>query len=96
MFRMVNGAPISAEGTLTTIFNDKVSFGLMYRFKDAIAVHARVEVSDGFQIGYSYDLTTSELSPYNNGTHEIFFSYTIKQSRRRILSPRYLNEDSKW
>ena len=89
MFRMVNGAPISAEGTLTAIFNDKVSFGLMYRVQDAVAVHARFEIRDGFQIGYSYDLTTSELNQYNNGTHEIFFSYTIKKQGKRIISPRY-------
>lgn len=94
MFRMVDGAPISAEATATAIFADKVSFGLMYRLKDAIAVHARFEVRDGFEIGYSYDLTSSELGIYNNGTHEIFFSYTIKKRGQRIISPRYLDDEN--
>ena len=89
MLRMVNGSPISFELSATAIFVEKIWFGVMYRFGDAMAVHARFEVKDGFQLGYSYDLTTSELSQYNSGTHEIFFSYTIRKSGKRILSPRY-------
>ncbi|MFA9388596.1 MAG: type IX secretion system membrane protein PorP/SprF [Prolixibacteraceae bacterium] len=89
MFRIVGGAPINIELTGTMIFAEKLWFGLMYRVGDAVAVHARYEVQDGFQIGYSYDLTTSELNQYNSGTHEIFFNYTIKKRGRRILSPRY-------
>lgn len=89
MLRMVSGSPASVELTATGIFADQFWFGLMYRHLDALAVHARVEVYDGFQIGYSYDMTTSGLSIYNQGTHEIFFSYTIKKKGKRILSPRY-------
>lgn len=89
MVRLVNGAPVSLELTATAIFVDKIWFGLMYRFGDAMAAHVRMEVRDGLHLGYSYDLTTSELRPHNSGTHEIYFSYTIKKSGRRILSPRY-------
>lgn len=89
MLRMVRGAPISKEITATAIFSERIWFGLMYRFDDAVAIHARFEVQEGFQIGYSYDLTTSELNRYNSGSHEIFFSYTFNQKRGRILSPRY-------
>jgi type IX secretion system PorP/SprF family membrane protein len=89
MLRMVNGSPYSAELSGTLIMLDKFWFGLTYRYGDAFAAHARYELRDGLQIGYSYDLTNSRLKNYNNGTHEIFFSYTIKQTGRRILSPRY-------
>lgn len=94
MLRMVDGAPISFELTGTAVFADKVSFGLMYRFGDAAAIHARFEVQEGFEIGYSYDLTTSSLSPFNEGTHEIFFSYTFKQRGKRVLSPRYFDQNN--
>ena len=94
MFRMVNGAPVSAEVSATANFADKMWLGLMYRFGDAMAIHARFEVQDGFQIGYSYDLTTSELNHYSSGTHEIFFSYTIKRKRERVVSPRYLDNNN--
>lgn len=89
MLRLVQGAPLSAEITGTAIFSDRIWFGLMYRLKDAWAVHARFEVRDGFQIGYSYDMTTSPLMHYNSGTHEIFFSYTIKKKAKKIVSPRF-------
>lgn len=89
MLRMVDGAPVSYEFTATAIFVDKVWFGLMYRWGDAVAAHVRAEIKDGVQIGYSYDLTTSELNQFNSGTHEIFISYTIVKKGKRILSPRY-------
>lgn len=89
MFRTVGGSPGSYEFTATVIMKDKLWLGAMYRLGDAVAAHARIEIRDGFQIGYSYDLTTSELCQYNKGTHEIFFSYTIKKKEKRILSPRY-------
>lgn len=89
MFRMVNGSPFSLDISGTIIALDQIWFGLMYRYNDAVAFLARYKMSEGLQIGYSYDLNNSRLKSYNNGTHEIFFSYTIKQRGRRILSPRY-------
>lgn len=89
MLRVVNGAPFSVDVTATLIVYERLWAGLMYRFGDAVGFHARFEVSDGLQIGYSYDLTNSRLKVYNAGTHEIFFSYTIQQKGQRILSPRY-------
>ncbi|MDA3928710.1 MAG: type IX secretion system membrane protein PorP/SprF [Prolixibacteraceae bacterium] len=89
MLRRVNGAPYSTELTATVIFVDQVWFGLMYRFGDALAAHVKFQIDENLHIGYSYDLTTTELKPYNSGTHEIFFSYTIKKKGKRILSPRY-------
>lgn len=90
MLRMVEGSPLSAEATATAIFADRIWFGLMYRWGDGVAAHVRFEIQDGLQIGYSYDYTTSALQGvWNNGTHEIFFNYTIRKKGKRILSPRY-------
>ena len=89
MLRAVNGAPYSADISASVIAYDRFWVGLTYRIGDALGAHARFEIRDGFQIGFSYDYTNSRLREYNNGTYEIFFSYTIKQTGRRILSPRY-------
>lgn len=56
---------------------------------DAIAAIFELKVSDTFRFGYSYDFTTSQLSGYQSGTHEISLSLTFKSKKPRILSPRY-------
>jgi hypothetical protein len=40
-------------------------------------------------VGYSYDITTSDLGPYNNGTHEITVSYEFGFDKPEIKSPRF-------
>lgn len=89
MFRMVNGAPFSIDLTATAILYERVWAGFTYRLGDALGAHFRMTVTEGLQLGYSYDYNNSRLSSYNSGTHEIFISYTIRQRTGRILSPRY-------
>ncbi|OCX53418.1 hypothetical protein BEL04_03715 [Mucilaginibacter sp. PPCGB 2223] len=56
---------------------------------DAIAAIFELKVNDVFRFGYSYDFTTSQLSGYQSGTHELSLSLTFKSKKPRILSPRY-------
>jgi len=56
---------------------------------DALAAIFELKVNDTFRFGYSYDFTTSQLSGYQSGTHEISLSLTFKSKKPRILSPRY-------
>lgn len=87
--RAIFGAPPSVELGATAIFYDRVWFGLIYRFGDAIAAHLRLQATNQLQIGYSYDLTNSDLRPHNKGTHEIMLNYVFTRRGQRILSPRY-------
>lgn len=87
--RAIFGAPPSIEVSATAILYDRVWFGLLYRFGDAIAANARLQINNQFQIGYSYDLTSTELRPLNKGTHEIMLNYVFTRRGERILSPRY-------
>jgi len=89
MVRAIYGAPPSVEISATAIFYQRVWFGLMYRIGDAIAAHARLQVDNRLQIGYSFDFTNSRLSRYSNGTHEIFLNYLFSLRGQRVQSPRY-------
>ncbi len=53
------------------IFNNKFWIGASYRTYDAVAFLAGVNYYRKLFIGYSYDLTTSNLKNYSTGTHEI-------------------------
>lgn len=77
MIRYVRIAPITLD--ITSLFGIKEKFwvGGMFRFGDSYGILAQFKASEKMLIGYSYDLTYSELSSYNSGTHEIMFSYSF-------------------
>lgn len=51
--------------------------GVSYRLTDAIVAMVGVEFK-GIRFGYSYDITTSNIKTYSNGTHEIMLGYCHK------------------
>lgn len=59
-----------------------------YNLKNAWAAMAELYVNQKFRVGYSYDVTLSELSGF--GSHEISLGYFFfKKQDSRMLSPRY-------
>jgi type IX secretion system PorP/SprF family membrane protein len=87
--RTIFGAPPSVEISATAILYDRIWFGLLYRVGDATAAHVRFQITQQLQIGYSYDLTNTDLRPHNKGTHEIMLNYVFTRRGQRIISPRY-------
>ena len=60
-----------------------IVFGVWYRFSDAFIMLLGFEFQQ-FKIGYSYDLTTSDLSTATGGAHEVSFAYRFDcQPKRR-------------
>ena len=81
------------------MYNNSFWAGVSYRLEDAIAPMAgyRYAFPNGqsvLKIGYSYDLTTSELNNYSSGSHEIMLSFCYrpeKPSPKRVYkNPRFL------
>jgi type IX secretion system PorP/SprF family membrane protein len=80
--------------------------GLTYRVGDAIApmmgfqkifaekVSGRTTFNQTFRIGYSYDLTTSDVRKYSTGSHEVFVTYMFNISKEPLktynVNPRFL------
>ncbi len=77
MLRYVKNAPISVQATALAGFRERFWLGGMVRFGDALGIVAQFKVTPKMLIGYSYDITTSELNVFSNGTHEIMFSYNV-------------------
>lgn len=69
--KYVSPAPIQFEGTLRLIYQEKLWLSGTYRDLDAITVSLGYIIQDNFTIAYAYDITTTNLKNYNNGTHEL-------------------------
>ncbi|MCY1720783.1 type IX secretion system membrane protein PorP/SprF [Prolixibacteraceae bacterium Z1-6] len=75
MVRWVKSAPVSFDVNALAGFKEKFWLGGFYRFNAAFGIIAQFKPTSKMTIGYSYDITISELSGFNNGSHEIMFSY---------------------
>ncbi len=66
----------SAEATMRATYNKFISFGVGYRYKEAIAMVA-VEFKNFF-LGYAYDYPLSTIAKASSGSHEIVAGYMVK------------------
>lgn len=67
--------------------------GLGYRFDDAIILLMGAELRNGIRFGYAYDISTSALSRYNSGSHEVYLAYSVllgKKKTHKYKSVRFL------
>ena len=77
MLRYVKDTQISAQITAMFGMKEKFWVGGMARFGDSFGIIMQFQATEKMLIGYSYDLTTSQLNAFSNGTHEIMFSYDL-------------------
>lgn len=57
------------------IYRDMLWGGLNYRTQDAVSAMLGYRLKDKWSIGYSYDMTLTELRNYNTGSHELMLGY---------------------
>jgi type IX secretion system PorP/SprF family membrane protein len=77
MARGVEGAPLSLDITANVLMFNRFEAGIGYRFGDAVTGLVNFAVTPGLRIGYAYDYTTSNLSQYNDGTHEFLLLFDL-------------------
>jgi len=63
-------------------FNNRFWVGASYRLEDAIVAMAGLNITPNLRLGYSYDITTSDLKDYSSGTHEIMLGYCYKIKKK--------------
>ena len=74
---MYDGAVLQLSASALIMYNNKFYGGLGYRLQDAVSVLAGVVIK-GLRIGVAYDISTSAMSKYNNGSLEIMVNYCFK------------------
>lgn len=79
----VQPVPLQADLSARIIYNGNLWLGATYRTSDAIAIFAGYEILNYMTIGYSYDITTSDIKGYSNGSNEIIIQ--IRFNRQRLM-----------
>ncbi|WP_442264689.1 PorP/SprF family type IX secretion system membrane protein [Tenacibaculum sp. ZS6-P6] len=88
LVKVVNGAPISLDLSGNFLFNEKFTAGLAWRWGDSISALLGLQATENLNIGFAYDLTTSNYSNYNSGTYELMLRWDIFRGQV-VKSPRF-------
>lgn len=72
-----NLSTVVPELTLRTTYNNFITFGAGYRWKDAVSVMVGAEFKNFF-VGYAYDYPVSAIAKASSGSHEIVAGYRLK------------------
>jgi type IX secretion system PorP/SprF family membrane protein len=84
--KAVSPAPVSMDINSKVRYKNLGWLGVSYRHKDAVAFMAGVIINNTFDVSYSYDVTTTHLSKYNSGSHEIIMGYRLR-TKKQIICP---------
>ncbi|MBS9773838.1 MAG: type IX secretion system membrane protein PorP/SprF, partial [Tenacibaculum sp.] len=88
LLKAVSGAPLSLDVSANFLFNERFRAGVAWRWDDSISALLGFNITRSFLIGYAYDLTTSNYSVTNSGTHEIMLRYEFLREGA-MKSPRF-------
>jgi type IX secretion system PorP/SprF family membrane protein len=79
MVKWVSGAPIAWDLNCRIDYQDRYFGGITYRYEDAVALIAGLVLGKqkNIEFAYSYDITTSDINNYSNGSHEVTVGYRI-------------------
>ena len=80
--------------TMLAQWDNRYRFGLGYRIAGSVNVVLGMDIIDGLQVGYTYELPTNGLTRESYGSHELYLAYgfdILKPKRtNRYKSVRYL------
>lgn len=82
-------APVQVDLNLNAMYMNVFSLGISIRTNDAVSIMAEFRANPRLRIGYAYDLTTSKLSSYTSGTHEIMIGFDFGKDIIKMKTPRF-------
>ncbi|MDR1055691.1 MAG: PorP/SprF family type IX secretion system membrane protein [Prevotellaceae bacterium] len=76
------------------LFKKKFWAGVACRLNNSVGAMIGLNLFKNLKIGYSYDYSTSSLSKFSSGSHELMLSYsfalTVNKGKQKFKSIRYL------
>jgi len=89
--KQVVDSPLTFDISLNSLFYDKFELGVSYRYTDSFVALAGFNITQNLKIGYSYDFSVSNLSGFNDGSHEIvlLYNFDLLKFGNKHTSPRF-------
>lgn len=81
--KIVSGAPISINPSVSFLFNETFSFGLSYNNGQSLSAIVGTDLGSTLTLGYSFDYSLKSLNQFSGSTHEIVLSYRFTKSGKK-------------
>ena len=97
LIKFVPHAPMDADVNLSAIISERYITGVTYRlggsssgFGESIDILLAAQISKMILLGFSYDITLSELRDFNTGSMEVLLRFSFGKSEGEdIVNPRF-------
>lgn len=77
LIKFVSPAPVGIDVNAKFQYRDLLWTGASYRHKEGYAAMLGINISNTLNVGYSYDIITSQLNTVSRGTHEIVVGFLL-------------------
>jgi type IX secretion system PorP/SprF family membrane protein len=77
LVRYINPLPIGFDVNAKFQYQDLLWAGASYRYQDGFAAMVGMNINHTINVGYSYDIQTSQLNTVSKGTHEILIGFLL-------------------
>lgn len=88
MAKATMGTPLSFDLSANFLYDETYEVGASYRWDDSVSLLLNARVTDNLRIGYSYDFTTTDISQFTSGSHELMILFDLLTTYD-IISPRF-------
>jgi type IX secretion system PorP/SprF family membrane protein len=85
LLKFVNPIPVQADLSIRGIYNGNLWLGTSYRTTDAAVIYAGYDIMNYLSLGYAYDISTSDIRNYSDGSHELLIQ--LRFGRKQVLEP---------
>ena len=75
LLKAVKGSPAVVDTSVNLLFNNRIQGGIAYRINDSLSAMLSIKVTSSLSLGYAFDFTTSRLSNFNSGSHEVYILF---------------------
>lgn len=89
LLKTTSNQPAFLDINGSILLKEKLWIGLSYRRQYGAVAILEYNFTKQFRLGYSYDISVTDLNRTNGGSHEIFVGYDLNLFRSRVTSPRY-------
>jgi type IX secretion system PorP/SprF family membrane protein len=83
LVKYASPAPAKFDVGLRAIFKDQIWLGGGYRHNDAFTALVGFMYRNYLMIGYSYDITTTNIKKYSTGTHELMLGLRFSKQQSK-------------
>lgn len=82
--------PFNVDFNINMLLKERFWLGVGLRNLNSLNFLIDFNITDFMRIGYSYDMTMTEIKDYSNGSHEILLGFDFNLRKSTVISPRYL------